>query len=297
MKVTIEPGRYVVGVSGGVDSMVLLDLLSNTSGLSLVVAHFDHGIRKESKKDASFVNTIAKNLALPYELGQAKLGPKASEDQARQKRYEFLESIRRKYWAKAIITAHHQDDLLETAVINLLRGTGWRGLVAIKRNKGVIRPMLGFTKKQILEYAHSRKIKWREDKTNIDPKYFRNRVRSDIIPFLPIYDRRRLLKIINDIERDAPHIEMALKHLSKTISATRSISRRQFKLLPVMVADELLVYWLRKAGVQDLSRPMITRLGISIKNGRMGTKHNVLGDLWVVLDQEKARLVKDKNRG
>ncbi len=297
MKATIEAGKYVVGVSGGVDSMVLLDLLSNTSDLELIIAHFDHGIRKTSVRDALFVEKAAKNLQLPYELGRAKLGSKASEDQARQKRYEFLESIRRKYRAKSIITAHHQDDLLETAVINLLRGTGWRGLVAIKRNKGVLRPMLGFTKKQILEYAHSRNIKWREDKTNIDPKYFRNRVRSDIIPFLSTYDRRHLLKIINDIERDAPHIEAALKRLSKTISATRSISRKQFKLLPVMVADELLVDWLRKAGVQDLSRPMIIRLGVSIKNGRAGTKHNVLGDLWVALDRERARLVKDKNRG
>src|SRR5438270_2251525 len=118
MKVNVPPGRYVLAVSGGVDSMVLLDLLAKLPGLELVVAHFNHGIRPESVNDEELVANRAKRLNLPLELGYASLGQGASEATARQARYQFLEAVQKKYKAKAIITAHHQDDWIETAVIN-----------------------------------------------------------------------------------------------------------------------------------------------------------------------------------
>jgi tRNA(Ile)-lysidine synthase len=128
MDISVEPGRYVIAVSGGVDSVALLHALTKRPALDMIVAHFDHGIRPESAQDAAFVRTLAESYGLPFVTDRVELGPDASEASARQARYSFLRTLQRQYDATSIITAHHQDDLLETAIINLLRGTGRRGL-------------------------------------------------------------------------------------------------------------------------------------------------------------------------
>src|SRR3990172_5722177 len=130
--VDIKLGTYVVAVSGGVDSVVLLHLLvqkgqraegRGQSKYNFIVAHFDHGIREDSKLDRELVQELAKKYNLPFVYNQGNLGPKASEATARDARYAFLNKVKDSVSAQAIITAHHQDDVLETAIINLLRGT------------------------------------------------------------------------------------------------------------------------------------------------------------------------------
>src|SRR4051812_6590366 len=111
MEVSMPAGRYVLAVSGGVDSMVLLHILSTTDEVELIVAHFNHGIRQDSDKDEELVKDAAKQYGLQIEIANGKLGPTASEEQARTARYKFLNSIQKKYKAVAIITAHHEDDL------------------------------------------------------------------------------------------------------------------------------------------------------------------------------------------
>src|SRR5688572_18243464 len=174
MNFRLSPGKYVVAVSGGVDSMVLLDLLRERPKLELIVAHFDHGIRKESARDRKLVQRIAKSYDLPFFYAEGNLGPKAGEALAREARYAFLRKIQEEQGAKAIITAHHQDDMLETAIMNLLRGTGRRGLSSLKSRKELVRPMLEWTKKGIREYAEERDLVWAEDVTNDDERYLRN---------------------------------------------------------------------------------------------------------------------------
>src|SRR5438445_4950610 len=115
-----KPGSYAVAVSGGVDSVVLLDILAKRDDLELAVAHFDHGIREDSVEDRHFVEGLAKNYGLPFIYEEGSLGPKSSEAEAREARYKFLRQAQKKAGAKAIITAHHQDDLLETAILNML---------------------------------------------------------------------------------------------------------------------------------------------------------------------------------
>src|SRR5690348_2939142 len=115
-----KPGNYVVAVSGGVDSVVLLDILSKQPGLKLTIAHFDHGIRNDSYKDRQFVEGLAKKYQLLFVYKEGSLG-KASEAKAREARYEFLRKAQKDSGSQAIITAHHQDDLLETAILNMLR--------------------------------------------------------------------------------------------------------------------------------------------------------------------------------
>ena len=145
-----EPGKYVVAVSGGVDSVALLHLLLEANDerrtmndedspssvlrppFRFVVAHFDHGIRKDSAEDRKLVQAMAQKIrGLPFVYDEGRLGPRASEATARLARYTFLRRVLQASGARAIVTAHHQDDLLETAIINLLRGTGRKGLTAL----------------------------------------------------------------------------------------------------------------------------------------------------------------------
>src|SRR5882724_1815869 len=132
----IKPGRYVVATSGGVDSMALLHLLYQMSrdsdaGWWLTVAHFDHGIRSDSAEDRQLVQAIARQYGLPFVYDEGRLGPGASEATARQARYSFLHQVLGASGARAIMTAHHQDDVLETAIFNLIRGTGRKGLTSL----------------------------------------------------------------------------------------------------------------------------------------------------------------------
>src|SRR5690348_16932946 len=113
MDISIKPGKYIVAVSGGVDSMVLLNLLAKSKGLDLIIAHFEHGIRSDSKEDLELVRAAAAHYGLPFVWEHGHLGPNASEAAAREARYTFLRRVRAEHAAKAIVTAHHQDDLLE----------------------------------------------------------------------------------------------------------------------------------------------------------------------------------------
>lgn len=166
--------KYVVAVSGGVDSVVLLDILSKQPDLELIVAHFDHGVRFDSGIDAIFVAGLAKKYGLKFELKREELGPDVSEDVARTRRYEFLRSIAKKHNAQ-LVTAHHADDVIETIAINLLRGTGWRGLAVL--DSDVVRLLTGVKKSEIIDYANDHKLTWHDDSTNFENKYLRNRVR------------------------------------------------------------------------------------------------------------------------
>src|SRR5260221_102633 len=128
MELNVNPGKYIVAVSGGVDSMALLDMLVVLPGLELVVAHFERGIRADSDQDRQLVAATAARYGLPFVFMRGNLGAGVSEAAARTARYAFLGRVRGAHNAGAIITAHHQDDVIETALINLVRGTGSRGL-------------------------------------------------------------------------------------------------------------------------------------------------------------------------
>lgn len=169
--------KLVLAVSGGVDSVVLLDVLSKMSKLDLIVAHFDHGIRDDSAEDAVFVGKLAKKYGLPFETKREELGKKVSEEKARIRRYKFLREVAEKYNAK-LVTAQHSDDAIETIAINLSRGTGWRGLAAM--DSDIIRPLVNMTKAEIISYAKKNHLSWREDSTNASDDYLRNRLRHKL---------------------------------------------------------------------------------------------------------------------
>lgn len=186
----VASDTVVIGVSGGVDSMVLLDLVRQLHPISrIVVAHVDHGIRAESSDDAEFVGAACERYGVVFEGTRvdiqaiATAGKTSVEAAGRTVRYSFFEKVRELHRARFILTAHHRDDSIETVLINLIRGARLRGLSGMsERQDSLLRPLLSVGKTELLEYARSHGIEFREDATNADSEYVRNRVRNEILP-------------------------------------------------------------------------------------------------------------------
>ena len=240
---TLAGKHAVIAVSGGADSMAMLIALNETAPLlkiRLTVAHFNHHIRgKAAAADARFVKQIANKLELPFVIGELDVPKLARRDgisiemAARKARYDFLARTVRKLKADAIATAHTADDQAETILLKLARGSGPRGLSGIPRETRingvpVIRPLLDVTRAEIEAFLLERKQPWREDKTNRDLSYLRNRVRHEILPLLESNlnpkIRETLVKTA-DIMREEDQLldQMARKALSKIAAP---ISRR-----------------------------------------------------------------------
>lgn len=275
MRLDLPAGKYVVAVSGGVDSVVLLVLLAEKPSLELTVAHFDHGIRADSSVDREFVATLAEKYNLPFVYDEGKLGASASEGIAREKRYEFLEKARVASGSGAIITAHHQDDLLETAIINLLRGTGRRGLSSLKSTDVIRRPLLGFSKLEIKNYALANKLAWREDPSNQDTKYLRNYVRHEILAKTNAASREELLDIISANKELNQKLDKELTNQLHLQPASRTLARHYFIMLPHRVGLEVLATWLRANEVSDYDAKKLAILAAAAKTARAGTKLDI----------------------
>jgi len=183
--------KIVVGVSGGPDSVCLLDALYKLQkkyDLDLIVAHVNYSLRgKDSKKDEEFVRKLVKKYSLPIEVLKIKNSEikKAgkSEDKLRTIRYDFFEKVSKKYKADAIAVGHNLNDQAETVLMRIMRGTGLRGLGAIKfRNNNIIRPLLNIPQKEIIAYLRRNKVPYRIDKTNLSTDFTRNKIRNKLIP-------------------------------------------------------------------------------------------------------------------
>ncbi len=180
----------ILGVSGGVDSMVLLEALTKMHPPSQIIAcHIDHGMRAESAGDADFVKEVCSKYGIACEavridiVGVAEGKKMSIESAGRMVRYEFFEKVRAVYRGRFILTAHHLDDSVETVILNFIRGSRLRGLSGIRERQGVLlRPLLTLKKSEIREYAESVGIGFREDSSNEDSKYLRNRIRNEILP-------------------------------------------------------------------------------------------------------------------
>lgn len=307
MELSIPPGKYVLAVSGGVDSMVLLDILAKqiselrsqssekikkskvgdlTSEIELVVAHFNHGIRPDSPSDEKLVVATAKKYGLPVEIGYGALGKNASEEEARYARYTFLEAVKKKYKARTIITAHHQDDLIETALINIIRGTGRQGLSSIRSQK-ILRPLLKHSKAEILKYAKRNDLNWHEDRSNKDTRYLRNYIRQWLMPKLSAEKRAVIISNLDKIAKLNTVINKEIAILSQN---RNEINRQVFTALPTSVGKELLANWFRHNDLRDFDQKTINRVSVAIKTAQPGTKHEIIKGRTISLSKDKATL-------
>jgi tRNA(Ile)-lysidine synthase len=271
MRIDMPGGKYVVAVSGGVDSVVLLDLLRMYPEVKLTVAHFDHGIRDDSHLDRAHVESLARRYGVPFVYDKGELGPGASEAEARQARYEFLKKVQIMVEADAIVTAHHENDVLETAIINLLRGTGRKGLSSLTNGEGIIRPLLDVPKSEIIDYAKRHGLIWREDSSNVDTHYLRNHIRQDVLPSWREQDRQNLLAVSRRMRTVNEEIDALL---SEKIRG--DLDRTWFILLPHSVSREVMAAWLRHHNVRDFDRSTLERLTVAGKTAANGKAIDVV---------------------
>lgn len=213
----IENKTVLVACSGGVDSVVLAHLLVK-SGYKITLAHANFSLRrKESDTDEQFVKELGVlwNVAVHTKTfvtqEYAKENKISIQMAARDLRYNWFEELIKKENIDFIATAHHLDDDFETFLINATRGTGLRGLTGIpKKNKNIIRPLLLFSREEIIKYAEENQIKWREDSSNKSNKYLRNKLRLEVIPKLK-ETNDQLLQNFSDTQRHLKDTQMLVE--------------------------------------------------------------------------------------
>lgn len=201
----LPSGAWLVAVSGGPDSVVLLELVAELGprhGIEPHVAHVDHGIHPDSASVAGLVARHADRLGLPMHVQRLSLGAGASETTARTLRYQALERMRLAAGARGIMTAHHADDQAETVLMRLVRGSGPAGLAGMTPGRGIVRPLLGVPRASLVALANARGLENWHDPANTDPVHLRNWVRLTALPTLrarlPDIDQRLL-----DVARQA----------------------------------------------------------------------------------------------
>lgn len=256
--------KILVAVSGGVDSMVLLQVLSSLASKNhwqLSVAHFNHHLRgRASDADESLVRRTAKKLHLKFFRGGADVKKFAAQSKlsiemaARNLRHEFLARIARKNKISTIALAHHADDQVELFFLRLLRGAGSEGLAGMKwqssssadKTISLVRPLLAFSKSDILKFARENKIAFRADASNLSNDFLRNRIRNELLPLLrenyqPGLDKN-ILRVMEIVGAEAEFVGGAAKS---------KIENRKSKIgtLPVAIQRKVLQQQLTEAGV------------------------------------------------
>lgn len=181
--------KIVLGVSGGVDSVFLFfSLLQVLRKEQIIIAHLNHGLRKEAIQDEKLVINLCKKYEVSCYVKKIDLKDLADktkqslEECGRTERYYFFRELKEKLKAKFILTAHNKDDLAESIILNFSRGSFVKGLVGIKKiDSDLLRPLLDFSKEEIYQLAKKNKLKWFEDETNLDPKFKRNFIRHNVL--------------------------------------------------------------------------------------------------------------------
>jgi tRNA(Ile)-lysidine synthase len=242
----------LVGVSGGADSVALLTTLlalAPSWRLSLRVLHVDHGLRHDSDADAQFVQRLGERLGVPVDVTVVRVGPGSVEAAARTARHAALETAAGQVGATRIALGHTADDQAETVLMRLIEGTGVRGLAGIPSVRGrIIRPLIEARHRDAVAALEAARLPWIEDPSNEDPKFFRNRVRHELLPLLgSAYDPEvvtRLTAVARAARRSVDALDhMAARELERLAdrrAAAFTLSRAALAALPAAVAAEVL---------------------------------------------------------
>jgi tRNA(Ile)-lysidine synthase len=307
--------RYLVGVSGGRDSVVLLHWLLASGYRRLVVCHLDHRLRgRSSTADARFVERLAAAHELPFELGTVDVKKLAAETRqsteaaARVARYEFFAQIARRRRCATIFLGHHADDLVETFLINLFRGAGaagQRGIRAIsvravgKTELVLVRPLLAVWRAEIDAYINAHGLRFREDASNQDVSVLRNRMRHRIIPELEKEFGREIRKTVRRLATIAADEDALLDEAVPETSPRLSV--KELRAMPVALQRRAIAQWLRSHAVVNVGfdavesvRSLLEASGGPAKVNLPGNRHarRRAGELFV-----EAGVSSSTNRG
>ena len=268
-------GRYLIGVSGGRDSVALLHRLTNLGYRKLIVCHLNHQLRGQSSAaDARFVEKLAAQYGVDFEFGSANVRAIAKkkknsiETAAREARYSFFAKTAKRRRCHTIFLGHHADDLVETFLLNLIRGAGLTGLAAMRDvstrdidgvNLTIVRPLLSVWRSDIDKYVQQYHLKFREDATNKNLAATRNRLRNRIIPYLERILGRNLRQ---NIWRTAMIAGEEEKWLDAEVpdSTNAHFSVPRLRALPIALQRRAILKWLRAQNISDVGFDVIERV-------------------------------------
>ena len=217
-----ENETLITATSGGPDSMALLSLLiklSQTKKITIICAHVNHNLRKESQEEAIMVEKYANESNLIFEKMEINHYEGNTENYARTQRYNFFEKLIKKFNATYLLTAHHGDDLTETILMRMVRGSSLKGYsgfqeITDKGNYKIYRPLITKTKDELLNYVKTNNIPYAVDKTNFSEEYTRNRYRLNILPILKKENKSVHLKFLKFSET----LKLYDDHINKEVN-------------------------------------------------------------------------------
>ena len=287
--------RLLAAVSGGADSVCMLHVLLQLE-FRVEIAHFDHQTRNgESAKDAEFVAEMARRLDLPFHSEsrpieqEARGSGKSFEDYARTARYEFLSRVAAARGRAAIATGHHADDNAETVLMRLIRGTTPAGAAGIRPvgdwgGIAVIRPLLNVTRDDVMAYLAAVKLPFREDVTNVDTRYARNRIRHELLPLIAKdYNpkiRDALLRFAQAQRADSALLDnIGAQAFELCFGVNGAVDRALFRRQPVAIRRRLAVTLARRLGVADMPFARIEAAAGFIADGATGEKFDLGGGI------------------
>lgn len=254
----IPNGRYLLGLSGGADSIALLYLLAEhacNSRMTFEAVHVNHGLRgTESDGDEQFVRQMCAELKIPIHVCHADLQGRHDENAAREARFGFFRQLMSETGSDAMILAHHADDLAETFLMRLIRGAGTEGLSCMKPSDKlygmqILRPMLRITREEIRRALHESSIPWREDSTNADTKYLRNNIRRNIMPELERMipgAANRIARASRIISEDNETLNGISEQFLNENAGERWIRWKELSDMPESMQCRILRMWWRK---------------------------------------------------
>jgi len=254
----------VVGVSAGPDSMALLYILEDLKkklNFKIIVSHINHNVRKESNEEALFLEDYCNKHNLVYEFMKIdKYSDDNFHNEARNIRYDFYKSLIKKYHADYLMTGHHGDDLIETILMRIVRGSSIKGYSGFSSyidmgDYKIVRPLVFVTKSEIEDFDNKKRIVYRVDKSNFKDKYTRNRYRMNVLPFLKEEDKlvhEKFLKFSNTLAEYDEFIESIMENCIKLVYNEGVIDIVEFIKLPKLMQKRIIDYLYEKIYLDDL---------------------------------------------
>ncbi len=289
-----KPLTLLLALSGGRDSVSLLAALKNLQdqlGYELRAVHVHHGIRKNADMDEVFCRELCESWQIPLDVFHVDVPALAEEkklsieEAARILRYECFEEAAKELEAKGetvrVCLAHHQTDQAETVLLHLLRGSGLKGLGGMQEVRGIyLRPMLSVSEEEINAYASAKELTWREDESNADTSFTRNRIRRELLPYLQTSFNPNIVENLCALAETASEDEACLESLVPPVEKG-VLKLTDWDTLPPAVQKRTLQAWMRKNGLEkDLLKVHLDAL-MDLANGASGRRISLPSGLTV----------------
>jgi len=281
--------KIIIACSGGPDSTVLLDIFSKLQkkySLKLSINHVNYNLRqKDSKKDEVMVKKLAVKYSLDLKILNVDLKNQFSEESLREIRYSFFEENRKKSNFDYIAVGHTLDDQVETFLMRVIRGSGLSGLSSISyKNNYIIRPLLNIAKIEILKYLKDKKLSYRIDKTNLESKFFRNKIRNQLIPYLEKYNpkvKQTIFGSTESIRDDYNFIKYCAK--KEFLKSKKLLSVKKLISLHPSIRKQILLLAIqeKKSNLLDIEHSHIKELEKIIKSTKNKAQVVVLKGLKI----------------